>query len=192
MLRFRAFIAADIVPSQALIEVLGELRNSRADLKVVRPEMLHITLKFLGETDESLVEGISSRIQASTQGVAPFTIKLSGMGAFPSMSNIRVVWVGIQDGKDLAEIAKRLDSSLGELGFERDRKGFVPHLTLARARSPRNIANVQEILRRNAATEYGEYPVDRVLLKKSVLSPQGPTYTVVREIVLHGEEGTPD
>lgn len=183
-MKFRAFIAADISPSNELMDVLGELRSSRADLKVIRPELLHVTLKFLGDTDEALIEDINSRIRASVADIGPFRIRLAGMGAFPSMSNIRVVWVGILDGKDLAEIARRLDASIGELGFERDKKGFVPHLTLARARSARNIANVQEILRRNAATDFGEYPIDRILLKKSVLSPQGPTYSVVREAVL--------
>ena len=184
MLKFRAFIAADISPSRELMDVLGELRSSRADLKIVRPELLHVTLKFLGDTDEQLVEDIAARMRDSVSGIAPFRIRLSGMGAFPSLSNIRVVWVGILDGKPLEEIARRLDASIGELGFERDRKGFVPHLTLARARSGRNIANVQEILKRNAATDYGEYPVDKIALKKSVLSPQGPTYSVVREVVL--------
>lgn len=183
-MKFRAFIAADIVPSRGLMDVLGELRSSRADLKVVRPELLHVTLKFLGDTDEQLVDEIAARMAKSVSGIPPFTIKLNGMGAFPSLSNIRVVWVGIQNGKALEEIAKRLDASIGELGFERDRKGFVPHLTLARARSGRNIANVQEILRRNAATDFGEYPVDKIALKKSILSPQGPTYSVVRQISL--------
>lgn len=180
-MRFRAFIAADIHPSDKLVGVLRELAQSRADLKVVRPELLHVTLKFLGDAEEDLVEEILLRMKESTEGVRSFSIRLQGMGAFPSMSNIRVVWVGIEDGRVLGEIARKLDSTLSGLGFERDRKGFAPHITLARTRTPRNIANVQEILRTNAATDYGEYPVDRILLKKSVLGPQGPTYSVVRE-----------
>lgn len=183
-MKFRGFIAADIVPSAALVGVLDELRRARADLKVVRPELLHVTLKFLGDTEESLVDQILRGMEESARGVAAFRMKLVGMGAFPSMSNIRVVWVGIENGKVLGEIASKLDLALKELGFERDKKGFVPHLTLARARSGRNIANVQEILTSNPATDYGEYLVDRILLKKSVLSPSGPTYSVMREKVL--------
>lgn len=183
-MKFRAFISTDIEPNEKLVSAIGELRVARADLKVVKPELLHLTLKFLGDTEESLVDDISSRIALSTSGIAPFTIRLKGMGAFPSLSNIRVVWVGIEDGRPLEEIAKRLESSLLELGFEKDRKGFVPHLTLARTRSGRNIANVHEILTANPATDFGEYSIDRVLLKKSVLSPQGPTYSTVREHLL--------
>jgi len=185
-LSFRAFIAADVVPNEALGSVLRELASSRADLKIVKPGLLHITLKFLGDTQENLTDQIISRMNDVIKGVPPFTIRLNGMGAFPSMSNIRVVWVGIEDGKPLGEIARMLDMSIGELGFERDKKGFVPHLTLARTRSGRNIANVQEILKRNAATDYGQYQVDRIILKKSVLSPLGPTYSTVKEVPLEG------
>ena len=181
---FRAFISADIAPGEALVAVLDELGRSRADLKIVKPQLLHVTLKFLGDTDEKLTDDIRTRMRDACHEIGPFRIRLQGMGAFPSMSNVRVVWVGMQDGDLLGEIAKRLDQSLKELGFERDKKGFVPHLTLARTRTPRNIANVQEILRNNVTTDYGEYEIDRILLKKSVLSPQGPTYSTVSEQVL--------
>ncbi|MBN1677320.1 MAG: RNA 2',3'-cyclic phosphodiesterase [Candidatus Thermoplasmatota archaeon] len=186
-MKFRAFIAVDIEPSEDLKAVVRELAQSRADLKIVKPQQLHVTLKFLGDTDDSLVEEIRSRMRSSAAGIQPFTMRLVGMGAFPSLSNIRVVWVGIEDGKLLKTVADELDKSLRTLGFERDRKGFVPHLTLARTRSPRNLANVQEIIRGNAATDYGEYPVERVLLKKSVLSPQGPAYSIVCEHSLRSD-----
>ncbi|HEX9908813.1 MAG TPA: RNA 2',3'-cyclic phosphodiesterase [Thermoplasmata archaeon] len=183
-MKFRAFISADIVPSDSLAALLRELAHSRADLKIVRPELMHVTLKFLGDTDEGIVDEVVARMATASSGVRPFTIRLSGMGAFPSLSNIRVVWVGIEDGSLLGSIAGRLDTLMKDLGFERDKKGFKPHLTLARTRSGRNIANVQEILRSNAATDYGSYMIDRVILKKSVLGPSGPTYSTVREVLL--------
>lgn len=183
-MRFRAFISADIDPSESLRSALNELANSRADLKIVRPELMHMTLKFLGDTEESMADDIGSRMSLAAEGIGPFNIRLSGMGAFPSLSSIRVVWVGIEDGSKLGQIADRLDLSMRELGFERDKKGFVPHLTLARTRSGRNIANVQEMLKANAATDYGPYLIDRIRLKKSVLGPRGPTYSIIREHVL--------
>jgi len=178
-LKFRAFISADIEPSEALVEVLRELAASRADLKIVKTDLMHITLKFLGDTEESLVDDVLAIMVNACAGIRPFKIRLKGMGAFPSMSNIRVVWVGIEDAGPLATIAERLDSSAAKLGFPREKRGFVPHLTLARTRTPRNITNVQETLKRNAATDYGEYLIDRIMLKKSVLSPKGPTYSIV-------------
>jgi len=187
--RFRAFISVDIEPSDKLVGMIRDLMASRADLKIVRPELLHLTLKFLGDTEESLAVDVMARMARSVEGIEPFTMRLKGMGAFPSMSNIRVVWVGIEDGPLLKDIASRLDNNLSDLGFERDRKGFVPHLTLARTRSGKNIANVQALLQENATKEYGEYLVDRILLKKSVLSPQGPTYSTVGEQPLGSKAG---
>lgn len=183
-MKFRAFISADIVPNGDLVGVLRRLANSRADLKTVRPELMHLTLKFLGDAEESMIDDIMRRIAKVITGVRPFRIRLKGMGAFPSMSNIRVVWVGIEDGGPLERIAEGLDEAMGELGFEREKRGFKPHLTLARMRSAKNIANVQDILMENAATDYGEYAVDRLLLKKSVLTPGGPIYSTVREQIL--------
>ncbi len=188
-MKFRAFISADVVPEQSLVVELRELVNSRADLKVVKPSLLHVTLKFLGDTEENMVDEIGRRMSDAVKDIQPFQVRLAGMGAFPSMSNIRVVWVGINDGSMLGEMAKRLDESLEDLGFDRDKKGFVPHLTLARARSGRNMGEVQEILRKNAATDFGSYPIGKILLKKSVLSPQGPTYSTVMEMPLAAKTG---
>ena len=184
-MRFRAFISADIRPNEALVSILRGLGNARADLKIVKPELLHLTLKFLGDTEESLVDEIAARMMRACEGIQPFTITLKGMGAFPSLSNIRVVWVGIEAGKQLEDIASKLDESMKDLGYERDKHGFKPHLTVSRTRSARNIANVQEILKANAISDFGQYLIDRILLKKSVLSPKGPTYSVVREQLLH-------
>ncbi len=178
---FRGFISADIQPSERLAGILNDLSASRADIKVVKPGLLHVTLKFLGPTEDDQVEEIERRIASACSGIAPFTISLKGMGAFPSLSNIRVVWVGIENGEPLSSVAATLEESMSQLGFRREKRGFVPHLTVARMRSGRNMLNIQEILKANAAAEFGEYLVDRINLKKSVLSPQGPTYTTVHE-----------
>ena len=178
---FRGFVSADIEPNQQLTGILNELSASRADIKVVKPGLLHVTLKFLGQTDEKLVPDIETRMAAACAGIPPFTIRLKGMGAFPSLSNIRVVWVGIEHGEPLARIAEALEKSMIELGFNEEKRGFKPHLTLARMRSGRNMGNVQIILKENAASEFGDYRIDKISLKKSVLSPQGPTYSDVHE-----------
>lgn len=188
---FRAFIAAEIEANDSLKDILVQLKRSGADLKVVRPELLHVTLKFLGETDEGLVDEISARMARAVEGVPPFSVRLFGMGAFPSLSNIRVVWVGIEDSQPLADIAQRLDSSMKDLGFERDLKGFKAHLTIARARSPARMGAVQAMLREKAASDFGTYRFDAIRLKKSTLCPQGPTYETVREAPFGRSPGAP-
>ena len=97
-MKSRAFIAADIEPNEALRDILTDLRRAGAGLKVVRPEILHVTLKFLGDTDEALIDQIASNMERAVVDVHPFTVQLVGMGAFPSLSNIRVVWIGMEDG----------------------------------------------------------------------------------------------
>jgi RNA 2',3'-cyclic 3'-phosphodiesterase len=183
-LSFRAFISADIEPCGSLVALLDQLRQARADLKVVKAANRHVTLKFLGDTDEGAVDQITDRMRGSVEGIGPFTVRLEGIGAFPSMSNIRVVWIGMNDGRPLAEMAARLDRSLEVMGLERDRKGFKPHLTVARARSERGLEAVQELIATNPATDFGEYRIDRISLKKSVLTPKGPLYTNVTHVML--------
>lgn len=181
---FRGFVAADIEPDESLKDILAQLKRVGGDLKVVRPELLHVTLKFLGDTEEGLVDGIVSRMEDAVKEVHPFSIRLVGMGAFPSLSNIRVLWVGMEDAGPLAGIAQRLDDSMRDLGFERDSKGFKAHLTVARARSSSRMGAVQAILRQKAAADFGTYRIESIRLKRSVLGPGGPTYSDVREVAL--------
>jgi 2'-5' RNA ligase len=183
-LKFRGFISADISPNDSLTALLDLLMRAPCDLKVVRAANLHVTLKFLGETEESLVGEIIERMRTSSEGVRPFRLRLQGMGAFPSMSSIRVVWVGMEDGRPMADLAARVDAAFLDIGFERDRKGFKPHLTVARARSGKGIEAIQDLIAANATTDFGEYAIDRITLKKSVLTPQGPQYSSIEEVPL--------
>lgn len=188
-MRFRSFISVDMEPTDALSQLLEGLRSADADLKVVKPGNLHVTLKFLGDIDETAIDGISERMARSADGLQPFTVIMKGMGAFPSLSNIRVIWVGLENAEGLSSMAERLDTSLREIGFERDKKGFRPHLTVARARSPRGVAGLQHLMNSNVATDFGSSEVDRMVLKKSVLTPKGPIYSDIREIPLVQGDG---
>lgn len=180
-MRFRAFISVEIEPNEALRGLLADLKRIDTDLKVVRPDLMHVTLKFLGDTDEGLVDEISERIRRTAESRRKFDLGLKGMGAFPSLSNIRVVWVGIEDEGRLLEMADEIESSMAELGFERDRRGFKAHLTVARTRSSRGLMSIQNLVKENAVRDFGGYKVERILLMKSVLSPSGPNYSIVSE-----------
>ncbi|HUV61304.1 MAG TPA: RNA 2',3'-cyclic phosphodiesterase [Thermoplasmata archaeon] len=187
-MRFRAFVSVDISPNDSLAALLEYLKGSVASLKVVKPSNMHLTLKFLGDTEEALVEDIVKAIADSTRGRKPFEVRLRGMGAFPSLSNIRVVWVGMENGSELVELAEGLEDSLAAIGLERDKRGFKPHLTVARSKGIITEDTMQDFIAANAATDYGDYAVDGVILKKSVLTPQGPIYSDVRGIKLGGQE----
>jgi len=177
---FRAFIAVDLGGRLGADRVFTELSTSGADLKVVEPGKMHITLKFLGETDEGAVGGILQDMEVSSQGIAPFELAFEGMGAFPDMGRIRVVWIGLKGAEPLVEVARRLEELLAGRGHAKEGR-FSPHITVARVRGPRNKDRLQDILGRHAGERFGTMTVDRILLKKSVLSSAGPTYSTVGE-----------
>ncbi len=149
-------------------------------------EHLHLTLKFLGDTEEGLVPEIVAAMREASLGVAPFTIRVRGTGAFPNLSRPAVVWVGIEGGEPLGRMAKTIDEHVAALGFERERRAWSPHVTLARVRGSRGVGRVQSILRAHADEVFAEARVEDIRLKKSVPRPQGPEYTTVEVVRLEG------
>ncbi len=183
---FRAFISADLPPLPRIESLARELQNASRDLKLVSVDHLHLTLKFLGDTEEGLVPEIVSAIREAASGVAPFTVRVHGTGAFPSLSRPSVLWVGIVGGEPLARMAQSLNGDLAALGFEPERRAWSPHVTLARVRGGRRMDAVASILRSHEADDLGEARIEDVRLKKSVLQPGGPVYTTVEAVRLEG------
>jgi len=181
--KFRAFIAIDLEGGFGAEKVLTELGTSGADLKLVETKNLHLTLRFLGDTDESRVPDIRKAMEESVQGIAPFELGFRGLGVFPNPSYVRVVWIGLTGAEPLSRIAERLDESLSNYGFGKEGK-FSPHLTVARVRSPRNRDRLVGLLNERANDDFGKLTVGKIALKKSVLCSAGPTYTTVEEVTL--------
>ena len=179
---FRAFISADLPTLEALDPVMAELRASGAPLKLVKLEQVHLTLKFLGDTEEALVPRIVEAMRRSVSGVAPFAVRVVGTGAFPNLRRMRVLWVGLEGGQPLVDIARRLETETEPLGYPREGRDFSPHVTLARVKGGGDLDRARQVLETHAKDAYGEFPVDRIRLKKSVLTPQGPIYSTVEEI----------
>ena len=173
------------MPSK-VIEITDDMRKTGADLKIVKPENMHITLKFLGDIDESLVGDIEGIIRGTVHGLKPFEITLKGMGFFPNEKYIKVVWIGVENGEQIQRIATGIDVQLSKLGFKRERRGFSPHITVARLKSSRNKDRLLSIVERYKNFRFKEAVVDSVKLKKSDLKPSGPVYTDILEIKLGG------
>ena len=181
---FRGFIAVEVPLSEALDELLRELRTSGAGLKVVSAENLHTTLKFLGETEDGLVPDIMEAIRRGTADVRTFPARLRGTGAFPSLARMNVAWIRIEGAEPLGRIAADLEASLERLGFRRESRPWSAHVTVARVKGGRNLDRVRQILRAHETTVFAEWTVDKLRLKRSVLTPDGPTYTTVAEVPL--------
>ncbi|HKZ88647.1 MAG TPA: RNA 2',3'-cyclic phosphodiesterase [Thermoplasmata archaeon] len=181
---FRGFVAADFPGSPRLSEFAKELETSGASLKVVDVGQIHATLKFLGETEDGLVLDIVERMRTACKGIPSFPVTLRSAGAFPSVSRMNVIWIGISGADPLATIAARLDASFASLGFPPERRPWAPHVTIARVKGGRNLDRVRQILVARKDDTFADAVVDRVRLKKSVLTPSGPTYSTVEDVLL--------
>lgn len=189
----RCFVAVDVdeVLRARLGDLIGLLRGSGADVKWVEPQSLHVTLKFLGDVAPADIPGVTGAIRSALAGkVPPFELGLTAVGAFPSVSRPRVIWVGVSVGRDkLSQLVTLVDESLAALGFSRETRPYSPHLTLGRARSQRNLDEL-----RAAMSGLGDWAgpratVDRVTFYSSTLKPSGPVYVPLAEFPLSGSEG---
>ena len=177
----RAFIA--IPCPDELKEGMVEIQENIKDLgklTLVKPENIHLTMKFLGEVDEDKISDITKRLEflSDLQG---FDISLKGVGTFPNMNYIRVIWVGMGEGADrITTIHSEIDRKLNELNFKKD-KNFHPHLTIARVKFLKKKEELRDILQKNSARDFGSFKADRIELMQSRLSPRGPEYSVIHE-----------
>jgi len=131
MTGIRCFVAVEI-PSE-MREGIRHLQSQIATegLRLVRPDLVHVTMKFLGDVPEGRVQMVSDAL--SKVRVAPFTARVAGMGAFPGRA-VRVVWLGLEG--NFMELYEKIEEALSPVGFEREARGFSPHVTLGRVRWP--------------------------------------------------------
>ncbi len=183
--KIRTFIAVDIDEEKLKKEIVGfqrRLLDEGADLKLVSPENIHLTLRFLGEVDEEEVvpKVVESMKQLNFQ---QFEIQFKGVGAFPSLTHMNVIWIAIRKGaEELEAIAEALEPRLSEIGIPKDSKGFSAHLTIARVRTSRNKHQIARLLSELGEKDFGSMRTESVTLKKSVLTPKGPIYSTILEV----------
>ena len=181
----RSFLAIELPkPILAKIEeVQGDLRSTHADVRWVSPEKIHLTLKFFGNIEESRIDLIFKSIEEPIRDVLPFSVTVRGAGAFPSLKNPRVIWMGLADGKEmLISLQKQIENHLEKIGFEPEDRPFQPHLTLGRMKSSQGKEALVRRMERYREEGFGTLQVERVVLFKSDLRPSGPIYTLLKDI----------
>ncbi len=180
----RAFIAIEL-PEEVrdiLSKIQDELKQTRADVKWVAAENIHLTLKFLGEIEQELVKKIQAILEEIAQNNSPFSLHLSNLGAFPKLQYPRVVWFGAIDDQPVLNIAKDLESQMLKIGFPAESRPFSSHITLGRVRSGLNrkvLVEKIEFLNKNLSPPLPEFKVFGLTLFKSTLTPHGPLYEAV-------------
>jgi len=185
MEKFRGFIAIDIKSFPKLLEFENEIKKTGANVKLVEPKNIHLTLKFLGDTDEILINNIEKIMKDSIEEIKPFEICLRGAGVFPNEKYIKVVWIGIENGEKIAQIANNIDENISNLGFLRDRREFSAHLTIARVKNVNNKQALIDSINKYRDVEFLKMNVDTIKLKKSTLTPKGPIYSTLKEIKIN-------
>jgi 2'-5' RNA ligase len=179
----RSFLAFDIESDTVLNKLAAAqklLVQTGADLKLVEPQNIHITVRFLGNITPAMAEKTFEEMKRIQ--FIPFNVKINGLGAFPDPRYPRIVWAGIANGADqLKCVFSQLEPRLCSLGFTPDAKGFSPHLTIARVRSGRNKQQLNKFITENADYEFGAVNAKCLRLKKSDLTPRGPIYSTLKE-----------
>ncbi|MFQ6124159.1 MAG: RNA 2',3'-cyclic phosphodiesterase [Candidatus Heimdallarchaeota archaeon] len=190
MTTLRLFLAVEVKDPTILEKIKNiqsKLSVTKTRMKLVHPENLHFTLKFLGATPEALIDEIFVIMQKID--VKRFPVTIAELGCFPRLSRPRIIWLGLSQGYDrLAKIAKFLDEELLSFGFEREKRPFSAHLTLARIKDSRIDSQLARQLRELQNIEVGTFFVEEVVLKKSILMPKGPIYETLKTKLLSQRE----
>ena len=189
--QIRSFIAIELPE-----EVKTGLNRLQAELKLpqhtfvkwVAPEGIHLTLKFLGNISPQKVAEIINVMEQASQGISPFQLQITEVGAFPNMRQPRVLWLGIKGELDkLIAWQKRIDNGLIPLGFAKETRPFTPHLTLARLRegvSPEDRRDFGELVMKTPVEVNFKVNVNSLSLMKSQLLPGGAVYSRLAEVKL--------
>lgn len=171
----RAFIAIDIGMNDKIKEIYKDISKTKAKLKMVEPENIHLTLKFLGGIKDKDVEIVKNEIIEAKKEIKPFKAFLKGTGVFPSRDYIKVLWIGFFDNGQTKILSEIINERLAEYGFKKE-KNFKPHVTIARMKSREGKEDVLKIIDFYREKEFGEIECCEIKLKESVLTPKGPIY----------------
>lgn len=176
----RTFIALELSQEskESLGRVIEDVRPELGRLSWVKPENLHLTLKFLGEVAEERLEGIKDVLSRIAGEHSHFSYRIVGLGCFPNARRPRVLWAGMKGEIDKAEaLYAAVDEKLGRLGFPREKRRFSLHITLARIKGFIRTERLSEVLKRNGSKLISEESGGIIALMKSELRPGGAVYT---------------
>ena len=185
----RTFIAVEIsseVRTRAR-QLVGKLQETGAKVTWVKPEAMHLTLKFLGDVDLLDVPSVCEAVTTAVADLPPFEIEVHGAGAFPSASRPRTIWLGVSRGnEELVEVHDAIDRALSRLGYRQENRRFRPHLTLGRVRGDRDLSELGRLVTQHADSIGGVASVDEVVVFSSELEAEGPIHEPLAVAPLNG------
>jgi len=191
MEQIRSFIAIEL-PEElklALTRLQDQLKSgSQAPVKWVDPYSIHLTLKFLGNIGADMVGKITMALEEAVRGITPFHLEIKGLGAFPSLKRVQVVWVGVTgEVNRFSQLQQRIESNLATLGFVPESRPFTPHLTLARLRdraTPEERQGLGQLIASTSLETVYRINIDSIHLMRSQLTREGPIYSRISSVKL--------
>ncbi len=189
----RAFLAID--PPGEILQAIGRIQGRlqrliRGELRWVRPEAIHLTLKFFGDVSEDAVAAIAAAVEKTAAGAAPFSFAVIGVGVFPDRRRPRVLWLGMEgDVARLIGFQQELERGLGAVGFPAEERPFRPHLTLARIKSAGGLTGLEKALEKGTEYAAGQFTAAGIGLLRSELTPRGAVYMKLKWFPFAGENG---
>ena len=154
----------------------------------VRPETIHLTLRFLGETSTARLDPLLRSAETSARSWEPFDLHMRGLGCFPDLRRPRIVWIGVSDGSgSLPSIAQELERIARMSGFAPEERPFSPHLTVARVKDRLSAEGAQRLgsfLRDSSEVDIASIRVETIDLMRSELKPSGPVYSLIAALDL--------
>lgn len=182
----RLFIAVKAEPEGDLLRMFSSLKSllGKESIRWVDQSNIHLTLAFLGDTEEKLIGSLQLMLEEKCSGFGVFDFALAGAGVFKSFSDPRVIWVGIRSPEKLTLLYKTIAEGLKNIGFEIDERQFRPHLTLGRVKSCRDTENLKSVLEKYRDQQFQIIQVNEVILFESILKQTGPLYKALGNFTL--------
>lgn len=183
----RLFIAIEIPDAvkRAIAQVQDLIKEGGASANWTRPEGIHLTLKFLGETEEAKVASILRALDGAASGTGRLSLSVAGAGGFPNARVPRVLWLGVRGDIDrLSVLQQAIEDAMEGQGFERETRNFSPHVTLARIKIPKQRDNWQQRIAGIADVDLGVFEVAQVSLMQSERRREGAVYTEAGNVKL--------
>ena len=183
----RSFIAVELPEGvlSALRRVQQGIKKHSFAVRWVRPEGIHLTLKFLGDIEPARIDEIVGQMTAAARGCGRVSLSAKGIGVFPHLRRPRVLWVGLAgEVQRLSDLQRKIDAGLAEVGFKREKRSFKGHLTLGRFKARVDSRQVAHALEAFADLETQRFSADRIILFRSELKPTGAVYSILKHIPL--------
>jgi len=179
----RIFIAIKIDPDDLFAKIISSFKSGLKDenIKWTESGNIHITLSFLGDTDEIRIEVLRSKLKKHLDNFGKFELEIKGTGVFKKHGTPKVIWAGIETSEKLKELNLKVIRGIEESGIEIEDRPFKPHLTLGRIKQLNNTLALKDLTEKFRDTEFQKVFVSEIILFESILLPNGPVYKPIEK-----------